>query len=131
LSNYFLGVSFLSVKQSQLRKTLAATEAQLEKAKLDLGRAQQKVQTLTQRIPELQRAVDSLRVLVGAKPSPKASPSPQSAPRAVVDKSDLARLAGPQDLTGMGSVPYGSGPQAPQLSEDEILPDPEGDPILE
>lgn len=127
------------MKQSQIKKTLAQTEANLEKARSDLSRAQQKVQMLTQRIPELQRAVDSLRVLCGIKQKTKSLM--ESVTKVAMDggkqmvesfvKTDIMKLAGPQDLTGMGSIPAGSGPHAPQLEEDELLPDPEGETILE
>lgn len=124
------------MKQSQIKKALAQTESNLDKARADLARAQQKVQMLTQRIPELQRAVESLRVLVGVKYKPlKNLPLAIELPTVVavpkVPKSDLLKLAGPQDLSGMGSIPAGSGPNAPQLEEDELLPDPEGETILE
>lgn len=57
-------------KQTQLKKTLAATEAQLDKAVADLQKAQKRVQDLTRKIPELRGAVNSLKVLVGVKNDP-------------------------------------------------------------
>ncbi len=119
-------------KQSQLRKTLQQTEASLEKALSDRGRAQQKVQTLTKKIPELQRAVDSLRVLCGEKPKgvmPNETWTTGRSEalaitgehRAETSAADLAKYLGPQ-------VPK---KPAADLTEDDVLPPVSGEPILD
>lgn len=60
------------MKQSKNAIALQANEQALEKAKADLAKAQKAVLTLGQKIPELERACEALRVLCGEKPKGRA-----------------------------------------------------------
>jgi hypothetical protein len=134
-------------KQSKNQIALQANEDALAKAHTDLQKAQKKVRDLTQRIPELQRAVDSLRVLCGEKPTQKTNetlrlygnPSPARAvpppeegtigeerdlplPGVIPDESIVEKAKKlTASLPGVGSIPATSG-------EPEESPDPETDP---
>ena len=55
-------------KLNKNQQALQENERALEKAKVDLLKAQTTVQRLTAKIPELERAVAALRVLCGTKP---------------------------------------------------------------
>ncbi len=128
-------------KQSKNQIALQANEDALAKAHTDLQKAQKKVRDLTQRIPELQRAVDSLRVLCGEKLTQKtnetlrlyrAVPPPEEGtigeerelplPGVIPDESIVEKAKKlTASLPGVGSIPATSG-------EPEESPDPETDP---
>jgi ABC-type transporter Mla subunit MlaD len=126
-------------KQTQLKKTLAATEAQLDKAVADLQKAQKRVQDLTRKIPELRQAVNSLKVLVGEKstttiittgtttetPGFLAEQSPTDDMQNIVAgikaklPPEVAARMPAENLTGMGSVPATQQEPAEPLPDDE------------
>ena len=138
-------------KQSKNQIALQANEQALEKAKADLLKAQQTVAKLTQKIPELQRACESLRVLVGEKPKPKllhlseVATYPEDDIKEMTKKEIVVPTAVPpeiaaklpvQDLTGIGSIPApNTAPPEPEalINEDDenaFLPPITGAPVI-
>lgn len=83
-------------KQTKFQIALSDGEAKLQKAKSDLATFQRKVAELTQRIPKLQSAVDSLRALEigtkGSKPAPQ--PEPESPATSTVEVTPCGHVIG-------------------------------------
>jgi len=134
---------------ARLNKNQVALEANqqaLEKAKADLAKAQKAVTTLSQKIPELERACEALRVLCGEKKTHL----PEKEVQSIRDKNipdevfkstpsippDIASKLPVQDLTGFGSIPATKPPaNEPELvvdpdDENAFLPPITGEPVL-
>jgi hypothetical protein len=120
----------MSRRLSSFAKALQDAEKRLEKALAERAYSQTKLGQLANEIPSLERTIAALKQQMNPADMP-----PGQLPVAAFDwkpivpmpanDSEIAKLAGPQDLTGMGSIPY------KQLSEDELLPEPEGEPLTE
>lgn len=118
-------------RPSSFAKALQDAEKRLEKALVELKEGREKVFALEQEIPSLQSAIQVLQRHINpdsvtfkdSKTGKETSPSGTVIVPGI--PPDLAKLAGPQDLSGMGSIP------AKQLNDDELLPDPEGDALTE
>jgi len=126
-------------KQSKFKVALAEAERKLEKAQTDLRRHREKVDGLLVHIPKLQKSVEALRQLCQSYvvthisytttlPGHRNEPP---IPTRMSDGVDVAKLAGPQDLTGMGShrPPVAAPAKEPQ-SENDTLPAVDGEEIL-
>jgi len=101
-------------KQSKNQIALQENEHQLEKAKTDLLKAQTTVTKLTQKIPELEKAVDALRVLCGQKPKEQVPIFVHTSEIASYTADEITKLVplelavqvpALRDLTGVGSIP--------------------------
>jgi len=94
-------------KQSKNAVALQANQQALDKARADLAKAQKAVQTLSQKIPELERAVAALQVLCGEKP--KAAQQTWTDVDPKVFEGDVPQLVPglepAKDLSGIGSIP--------------------------
>jgi len=117
----------MSPRANKLRAALDQAESQLARAITDLSRAQKRVHDLTRRVPELQQAVNSLRVLLGDKP------------KSVVDKvqarMDGARYelmnAGVGDAISTYAKFAKPKPVEEVAADEDLLPDAEGTPLVE
>ena len=106
-------------RSNSFARALKDAEKRLEKAWTERMEAQSKLIALDAEIPQLQHIIASLN------PDAKLPTfTHQSIPGVInevmatlPDGSDLSTLVGPQDLSGMGSIP----PKMP--TEDDLLPD--------
>lgn len=107
-------------RPNSFARALSDAEKRLEKALAERKEALEKVSALAIEIPSLERTIQALKLQM----DPKAIPVfiPQRIPGVIKevmatlpDGSDLKSIVGPQDLTGMGSIPA--------LTEDITLPD--------
>lgn len=83
-------------RKNKFAEALADAETKLIRAKTDLTTFQRKAAELTQRIPKLQSAVDSLRALEigtkGSKPAPQ--PEPESPATSTVEVTPCGHVIG-------------------------------------
>jgi hypothetical protein len=94
-------------KLSKNKQALEANEAALDKARADLAKAQKAVQTLSQKIPELETAVFALQVLCGEKPRAPKPTWTEVDPRVFETEPPqlVPGLEPAKDLDGIGSIP--------------------------
>lgn len=110
-------------RQSSFARALSDAEKRLEKALAERKEALERISELAKEIPHLETIIGSLSGK-GVMPIESATArhkavaltgdSP-SGERVSAIPADLAAIVGPQDLTGMGSIPA--------LTEDQTLPD--------
>lgn len=83
-------------RKNKFAEALADAETKLIRAKTDLTTFQRKAAELTQRIPKLQSAVDSLRALeIGTKGSkPASQPEPESPATSTVEVTPCGHVIG-------------------------------------
>lgn len=110
-------------RKNNFSRALAEAKQRLKVALRERVRYEAKLGGLRTEIPQLQQTIQALEVQLGTKPTVSIeykfdTPGPGAA--RIVDP-DIAKLAGPQDLSGMGSI----------VSRDEdILPDAEGKELV-
>lgn len=110
-------------RKNNFTRALLEAKQRLKQATVERDRAQKAMAKLSREIPDLQRTIQALEVQLGAKPLSVTKMATVEEVEHLITGSDLAKLAGPQDLTGMGSVPA--------ASQDELLlPDAEGTPLV-
>lgn len=117
-------------KQNSYTRALSDAKKALKSATLENARLEARLRELRIAIPALQATVAALQrqiepsrhdVVFHNSKTGEAS-LPDGTP---LSTADLAKLAGPQDLSGMGSIP------AREPTEDELLPEPEGEALTE
>lgn len=95
-------------KQSKNQIALQANEQALEKARNDLAKAQKVIQTLSLKIPELERAVAALTVLCTGRPKNWTMPSTETLELGGVDP-EPPQVSGFSHTApipeGIGSIP--------------------------
>ena len=111
-------------RHDPFERALREAKKKLEKSLFDMKKFQDSIARLNAEIPRLKGIIASI------EKTPEAS---FSAP-AVVAPKDLEFYlkqieTAKDDLTGLGFIPSNRNPN--ELTEDELLPEPEGDPILE
>lgn len=103
-------------------------------------KAVQTLDKLDKEIPALRETITALQRQLGQKPAKFKTegitpPTEQPAGQYGVEIPEhLAKIVGPQDLSGMGSIPPSrEQPTRPKqiTNEDDTLPDPEGTPLTE
>jgi hypothetical protein len=119
-------------KKSSYSRALLEARAELKKATDTLKQAQARVAECQGRIPQLKQVIAALECKVSPLPPAVVRTIP-AGPKPNIPQipPELAKYVGPQDLSGMGSVPppaEATGPQS--LSDDELLPDADGDPVV-
>ena len=111
-------------RHDPFERALKEAKKKLEKSLLDMKKFQDNIAKLNAEIPRLKGIIASIE----KTPDAPAQVSAFNAPRDLEFYLKQVEAA-KDDLTGLGFIPSNKNPN--ELSEDELLPEPEGDPILE
>ncbi len=127
-------------RNDSFSRALADAQKRLEKAHVERTDAMSRILALDVEIPTLQITVSALRDQIDPVRKPQGKPwdwkgivpMPVTPPTNMTPE-ELAKWYTERDLAGVSSIPPGGAkPAAPQLSEDELLPDDlPGKPVLE
>src|ERR1700726_1451171 len=105
-------------RSNSFARALKDAEKDLEKAQNERARAQARLIALDAGIPALQRTIQALQQqLNGGAVTGERRAETSADALLYPSTSELEKLVGPQNLSGMGSIP----PKMP--TEDELLPD--------
>ncbi len=113
-------------RTNSFARALKDAEKRLSRAQAELSIAAERVVELNEEIPRLRQIIASLSGKTPVVPVPGWTDKASTVP------PELAKFVGPQDLTGMGSIP--SQHPAPPMkieTEDDTLGEPEGEELSE
>ena len=116
------------------KAALSSATKRLAKAQKERTQAQKRLLALDAEIPALQSTISALQRQIHPNDvtfknsKTGLETATNGTIRVPAIPPELAKLVGPQDMTGFGSIVHD--PSKPiQLSDDELLPDPEGTPL--
>jgi len=115
-------------RQNSFARALADAEKRLVKALSELASCQNRTTELSTEIPRLRQIIAALGGKVVMPDARQLSTLGATGVYGAETSADLLALAGPQDLTGLGSI-VGEKPVQSAITEDELLPDPDGTPL--
>lgn len=116
-------------KRNNFSRALQEAKKRVKSATKERERIRKRLDHLNREIPSLERTIKALQqqlnpelsLPVGTLSTRTLLPIDKIEITQPIDP-ELAELAGPQDLTGLGSIPPGaSGPVQPEFGEDELL----------
>ena len=124
-------------RANSFARALKDAEKRLAKAQTERAHAQTKLGQLANEIPALERTIFALKSqtsgTVQARVAPETAGLPVP-PKPTVPEipTELAKFVGPQDLSGMGSVPAPHQPSPTKIeTEADTLPEPDGEELSE
>lgn len=111
-------------RHDPFERALHEAKKKLEKSLLDMKKFQENIARLNAEIPRLKGIIASIEKPTAVTEDVKGIVTPRDL-EFYLKQIETAK----EDLTGLGFIPSNKDPN--ELSEDELLPEPEGDPILE
>lgn len=122
-------------RANSFARALKDAEKRLARAQAEQNKAEHRLHELSVEIPQLRQIIASLGGKEPAAPVFTHKPIPgviNEAMATLPDGSDLRSLVGPQDLSGMGSIPSQHPPSPMKIeTEDDTLGEPEGEELSE